>query len=139
MSVLREVNQVLTKTFDVVLAQNLYTPEKFADWYESNKSVVTKLGDSYIVNSDENLNTVLTLLVPTGPITTLRSSVKDFGKQICIGTQDESCLLVFRLVQLRGPVGNNGTPDNYDANTGYCLIENNTIDVVDRPVSIARV
>jgi len=139
MSALREVNQLLTKTFQVVLAQNLYTPNNFANWYNANKSIVKKLGNSYIVHSNEDFNTVLVDLFPNGTVTDEGSSVKDFGKQITIGTQDESCILVFRLVQLGGKAENNGTPDDYDSNTGYCLLENNASDVTFRPISIARV
>ena len=136
-------SQSLTNQFNVTLSQNLYLPSDFEAWYEGNQEFIQKIGNHYIVSKDVPFANILNgspILAPTGSITMYKSVVKDFGKQIFVGTQNAPNLFVFRLIQIPGRALQNGTPDRYNTNqTGYCVLENNTSEVFERPVSITYV
>ena len=138
-----QYSQSLTNRFVVTLAQNIYLPANFEAWYEGNIEYIQKVGDNYIVSTDVPFASVLNgtpILAPNGRVASVNSIVKDFGKQILVGTVNKPDMFVFRLIQISGRALQNGTPDNYNTNeTGYLVLESNLEDILDRPVSISYV
>ena len=143
-SIAGHYSQRLTRTFKVAKSGGtLFLQSDINAWYGDRKSVITKLGNTYvleisstndfadIVDGGDVPSTGASALSPNGPSLPISTSLKDMGKEIRIGTSEESALLVLRLVQLPGPAANNGAPDNVSANTGYVVVANNTNDVFD--------
>lgn len=130
-SVSSRFSQRLTRTLKVgETAAYLYPQSEIDFWYAANKSVITKLGNNYVLSAAD-LSTILENLDNDGNRPPASTSLKDLGREIKIGTTTESALIVLRLVQLPGLVASNGTPANYDTvDTGYVVVANNTTDAV---------
>ena len=146
-SVNLRIAQPLTKHFIVDntdTSPRFYTNADLSDLVTDNKPNVTKLGSSYIVKASA-IATVLDGFSAGGDsFPSVNTTLKDMGKEVRIGTPTEASLVVLRLVQLPGPVANNGTPDNYDTDgTAYVVVENNVDDPAvtnnDLQVCVARV
>jgi len=146
-SVNSQFAQRLTKNLivnSVADSPKFFTSSDLSDLVADNKPNVTKLGSSYIVKASV-IETVLTNFQANGAsFPAINATLKDMGKEVRIGTPTEASLVVLRLVQVAGPVDNNGTPDDYDADgTAYVVVENNVDDPAvtntDLQVRVARV
>ena len=120
--------QRLTRTLKVGgTAAPLFTQAEIDAWYAANKSVITKLGNNYVLSA---ANLVLTIdELASAQDAAINTSLKDMGREIKIGTTTESALIVLRLVQLPGLAADNGGSLEADK-TGYVVVANNTTDAI---------
>ncbi len=90
------------------------------DWYTSNSSKLTKVGNGlYVVKNSENFSTVVRSLDNSGSFERKRSLI-DMGKEIVIGNETNSRLVVLRKVQEAYPPADGG-----DGITAYIVVESN--------------
>ena len=124
--------QRLTRTLKVGgTAAPLFTQAEIDDWYGLNKSSIKKLGNNYVISAADFVSVVTDSVdgLSSAQDAAINTSLKDFGREIKIGTTTESALIVLRLVQLPGLVADNG--GNLEADkTGYVVVANNTTDAV---------
>ena len=127
-----QLAQRLTKSFTVVKAGT--AAFTFAD-VETLLGSPTQLGNNYIYTVDNFINA--NLPGNSGSSLDANKTLKDLGKEIRYGTQDEQGLLVLRLVQRAGSVSNNGVDTNP---AFYVVVENNVSGLAARyDVGVARV
>lgn len=144
-SVNSQFAQRLTKNLIVTVSSPaFFTNDDLSYLVTSNKPYVTKLGSSYIVKASEATGILGGFSANGTAAPLINATLKDMGKEVRIGTPTEASLIVLRLVQVAGPVDNNGTPDDYDTEgTGYVVVENNVDDPdvsnSDLEVRVARV
>jgi len=119
--------QRLTRTLKVGSTNGyLFTQDDIDYWYNTNKSIITKLGNNYILSAEDFIEQNF-IDLDYNRLVNANTSLKDLGREIKIGTTTEAALIVLRLVQLPGLVASNGTPINYDTvDTGYVMVANNT-------------
>ena len=144
-SVNSQFAQRLTKNLIVTNSLgNFFNDSDLSLLVQDNKPYVTKLGSSYIVKASEVVSILNNFAATGGALPAANATLKDMGKEIRIGTPTEASLVVLRLVQVAGPVENNGTPNNYDTDgTGYVVVENNVdnteVNNLSFEVCVARV
>jgi len=145
------IAQRLTKKLVTLTNQNnsranetaFFLDSDFDTWYSGNTSVVSKVGNLYVVNDGINPDTVMrgtgpyTELVHSGTGIDSNISLTDMGKDIRIGSSTRSDYVVFRRVQVPGTlakIGGNGT-------VGYVVVERNMSDITlpRFQVNVARV
>ncbi len=93
-------------------------------WFDANTDAITKVSEGlYIVANSANFASVMDDLETSGRYTA-RKTLIDFGKDIVIGNEANSRLLVLRRVQVFGAAAVGG-----DGGEGYVVVENNTTDL----------
>lgn len=93
-------------------------------WFNGNTDTVTKVSEGlYIVASSANFYDVMQDLNSNGRYTA-RKTLIDFGKDVIIGNEVNSRLLVLRRVQVFGEASVGG-----DGSEAYVVVENNTTDL----------
>lgn len=132
----------LTKTLVATEDFELLEPEDIEEWALEQDDNVQKLGDSYIVTPRGHTSfwDVVEELQDDvdGKCVKEHASLRDLGKEVRIGTQNEAALIVFRLVELQGKsrdLGNN-VKGRY---TGYVCVEVLPRDNGHFKVKVARV
>ena len=146
MSLHREFSQNPLRSYVVTQDSNLvytgtgayfFSQNDIDTWYAANKSKITKLGKTlYVIPGTTSGSTFHDVVTGTNGATQLnhtlpginqRKTVKDLGKEIIIGNNFVTRLLVLRLVQRFTPSTDGGSlsPDD----TGYVVVENNSLDV----------
>jgi len=146
MSLRREFAQNPLRSFVVTQNSNdtytgtgayFFSQNDIDTWYAANEENITKLGKSlYIIpgtTAGSTFHDVITgasgatQLNHTLPGINQRKTVKDLGKEIIIGNNFVTRLLVLRLVQrfTNSTDGGSLSPDD----TGYVVVENNSLDV----------
>lgn len=136
--------QPVTRTFAITQGPNsngVYYFNKAAidTWYDNNSDNVTKVSEGlYVVSNDANFGSVVGNLSLTGTYDG-RKTLIDFGKEVIIGNETNSRLLVLRRVQFWADAAKGG-----DGFEGYVVVENNTNDLAPNDwgrftVRVARV
>jgi hypothetical protein len=145
---------VIPLNFDTgAIVSNCYliSESALAQWASDNASKLTVVGNVYttslanfpgVVNNIGNgIWTDQYYTLPNGGYVNPGVTLKDMGKDVYIGTPQESNLLHLRLVQVPGPVANSGE----GGMTGYVFVEGNC-DLFTNPlgstypiISVARV
>ena len=140
MSLPRHYAQRLTRRFAVNLdSAAAFSQADFDAWYAANPGKIKKNGSMYIIDGKAPGSTFVDVLWGSNGATALdhyeqpsivaNKTLKDFGKEIHIGTSSESSLLVFRLVQQSGPSILNGVPNDFTFLTSYVVVENDAADL----------
>ena len=145
------IAQRLTKKFVTLTNQNnsssnltsFFLQSDFDSWLASNSSVVTLIGNLYVVNG--SVDAVMrgdgsyTRLEHNGDSITSNVSLTDIGKDIRIGSSTRSDYVVFRRVQVPGRLSVEGG----DGALGYVVVErnidNNDMTLPRFQVNVARV
>lgn len=91
-------------------------------WVSDNSSDIIKVSESLLIVTGD-FASVMDNLNTSGRFTA-RKSLVDFGKQIVIGNEVNSRLVVLRRVQVYGPASEGG-----DGSEAYVVVENNTTDL----------
>lgn len=109
-------------------------------WVSNNSSDITQQGSYYIVNDPSQFRSITTNLNHDLGSNYLNNyvghSLKDLGKEVCIGNPLEPRILVLRLVSI--PPSSSTVP--IPSQVGYVVVENNALDIT-RPrfsVVVAR-
>ena len=100
---------VLTKTLVATEDFELLEPHDIEEWANGQyANQIAQLGDSYIISPKRGDGGSFWDIVDDlkddvdGKTVREHSSLRDLGKEIRIGTQNEASLIVFRLVELQG-------------------------------------
>ena len=142
MSVSRGFAQRVTKNFAAVGETRLFLEEDFDNWVAANSNNVSRLGSTFIV-TDALVTDVLrgvngfTVLEHSGNSVYEGKSLNDLGKELRVGSLNQSEYVTFRKIQVGGQISNAGG----GGSVGYVVIDNNCDDLT-RPrfeVHVARV
>ena len=110
----------------------LFLESDFDTWFSANSTAVTKLGSYYVVNDSSNVRSIVddgSHPLDHTPANNILDdyigySLRDMGKEICIGTDSDPRLLVFSKVKL--PYVSSVA---YGGIVGYVVTQNNTTDL----------
>lgn len=132
-------SQPRTKSYAVTQANQgayFYSQADIDNWYNANKSKITKLGSLYIIPGTTSGSTFIDVLLGNNGATELdhtlndineRKAITDMGKEVIVGNKVNSRLLVLRRVQQYFNAADGGASDpDY---TGYVVVENNADDL----------
>jgi len=146
-SVLRSLAQPLTKTFVVTQSPDsgeqgpyLFSDADINNWFSRNTDTVKKVGSLYTIQTSEFENT-LDDLTQSGGNVNGRKSLIDLGKEVVIGDNAESRLVVLRRVRIYANSATGVSAERWPA--GYITVENNASDLPSNngrwAVRVARV
>jgi hypothetical protein len=147
--ILKHYAQNLTRSFAVTTLNTVFFSDSdLATWVSANSSNVQQIGSVYIVDSASGKTVVdvilgngsATELIPTNGLITDRKNLKDLGKEVFIGSNIDSRVLVLRRVQRYVDTSSgNGSSNSNDV--GYVVVENNASNLSGNNfrVSVARV
>jgi hypothetical protein len=118
--------QPVTRTFIVTQDQDndeygarYFTQANIDSWYEDNTDEMTKVSEGmYIVTG--NFANIISDLNNSGSFD-IRRSLIDLGKEIVIGNEEESRLIVLRKVRYAGPPADGGD----GGLAAYIVVESN--------------
>jgi len=132
-SVLRSLAQPLTKTFVITqsssegeLGPYVFSESDINNWYSRNTSTVKKVGSLYTIQTSEFVDTLDDLTHTYGNVNG-RKSLVDLGKEVVIGNNAESRLVVLRRVRLFADSAT-GVSD-FGPAAGYIVVEVNASDL----------
>ncbi len=99
-----------------------FTQSQIDDWKSNNASDINQVSEGLLLITGDFSN-VMDNLNTSGRYTA-RKTLIDFGKDIIIGNEVNSRLLVLRRVQTWAPASEGG-----DGDEAYVVVENNTTDL----------
>lgn len=118
--------QPVTRTFIVTQDQandeygaRYFTQANIDSWFENNTDEMTKVSEGMYIVTGNFANTISNLN-DTGSFD-IRRSLIDLGKEIIIGNEEESRLIVLRKVRYAGPPANGGD----GGAAAYIVVESN--------------
>jgi hypothetical protein len=129
MSVTRSIAQRLTNAYVVTQDEAngeygayYFTPSRMASFLSNNASSIKQTGNLLIIHSSQ-IDNVMDNLSSNGRFSNRRSLI-DMGKEYVIGTEQDSRLLVLRLVRSQETV-----EDGSGYTLGYVVVESNSYDI----------
>lgn len=118
--------QPVTRTFIVTQDQDngeygahYFTQANVDSWFENNSEDMTKVSEGLYIVTGNFANTISNLN-DSGSFD-IRRSLIDLGKEIVIGNEEESRLIVLRKVRYAGPPANGGD----GGAAAYIVVESN--------------